>query len=172
MSLKLWFHPLSSFSQKVLIALYENDTPFEPHILDPGNERSLAELKALWPFGKFPVLRDEAADRTIPESSIIIEYLAEHHPGPVRLVPAARGGGERPGPFGGARRRGGAARDGRAGTGRPGRRNRRRGARVPGAAASRAAGVAGLAAAIAVSPGGYTPTPQPPRLHGFPPLPT
>ena len=87
-ALKLWYHPLSSFSQKVLIAFYENETPFERHILDPGNEASLAELKALWPFGKFPVLRDEAADRTIPESSIIIEYLAEHHPGPVRLVPA------------------------------------------------------------------------------------
>jgi glutathione S-transferase len=30
MTLRLYFHPLSSFSQKVLIALYENDTPFEP----------------------------------------------------------------------------------------------------------------------------------------------
>jgi len=88
MSLKLWYHPLSSFSQKVLIAFYENETPFEPHIVDIGNEASLTELKALWPFGKFPVLRDEAADRTIPESSIIIEYLDQHHPGPVRLLPA------------------------------------------------------------------------------------
>ena len=87
-ALKLWYHPLSSFSQKVLIAFYENETPFEPHIVDIASERSLAELKALWPFGKFPVLRDEAADRTIPESSIIIEYLAEHRPGPVRLLPA------------------------------------------------------------------------------------
>jgi len=88
MSLKLWYHPLSSFSQKVLIAFYENETPFDRHILDIGNEASLAELKALWPFGKFPVLRDEVADRTIPESSIIIEYLAQHRPGPVRLLPA------------------------------------------------------------------------------------
>ncbi len=88
MSLKLYFHPLSSFCQKVLIALYENDTPFEPHLVDLGNEASRAAFLKIWPIGKFPVLRDEAADRTIPESSIIIEYLAQHYPGKVPLVPA------------------------------------------------------------------------------------
>jgi glutathione S-transferase len=40
MSLTLYFHPLSSFCQKVLIALYENDTPFEPHIVDLGDDAS------------------------------------------------------------------------------------------------------------------------------------
>lgn len=88
MSLKLYFHPLSSFCQKALIALYENDTPFEPHIVDLMNETSRAEFLKLWPIGKFPVLRDEAKDRTIPESSIIIEYLDQHYPGRTRLVPA------------------------------------------------------------------------------------
>ena len=87
MSLKLYFHPLSSFCQKVLIALYENDTPFEPQIVDLGNEADSAAFKTIWPIGKFPVLRDDARDRTIPESSIIIEYLAEHYPGTVALVP-------------------------------------------------------------------------------------
>jgi glutathione S-transferase len=88
MSLTLYFHPLSSFCQKALIALYENDTPFEPHIVDLMSEASRAELTRIWPIGKFPVLRDEANDRTIPESSIIIEYLAEHYPGRTPLVPA------------------------------------------------------------------------------------
>jgi glutathione S-transferase len=86
--LKLLFHPLSSFCQKVLMALYENDTPFEPHIVDLAEETSRAELKKIWPIGKFPVLRDEARDRTIPESSIIIEYLAQHYSGKTELVPA------------------------------------------------------------------------------------
>lgn len=86
MSLKLYFHPLSSFCQKVLVALYENDTPFEPHIVDLGNETSRAQLTKIWPIGKFPVLRDDAADRTIPESSIIIEYLAQHYPGHTPLL--------------------------------------------------------------------------------------
>jgi glutathione S-transferase len=88
MSLKLYFHPLSSFCQKALIALYENDTPFEPRLIDLGNEAQAAELKRIWPIRKFPVLRDEAKDRTVPEASIIIEYLDRHYPGGSRLLPA------------------------------------------------------------------------------------
>jgi len=87
MSLTLYFHPLSSFCQKVLIALYENDTPFEPHLVNLMDEASSAEFKKIWPIGKFPVLRDDANARTIPESSIIIEYLAQHYPGKTQLIP-------------------------------------------------------------------------------------
>jgi len=87
MSLKLYFHPLSSFCQKALIALYENDTPFEPTMVNLLDEAAAAAFKRIWPIGKFPVLRDEARDRTVPESSIIIEYLAQHYPGKSRLVP-------------------------------------------------------------------------------------
>ena len=88
MSLKLYFHPLSSFCQKALVALYENDTPFEPEIVDLFDAKSSAAFKAIWPIGRFPVLRDEANDRTVPESSIIIEYLDQHYPGRTQLVPA------------------------------------------------------------------------------------
>ena len=88
MSLTLYYHPLSSYCMKALVALYENDTPFTPHLVDLGDERARAEIKQLWPIGKFPVLRDAAKDRTIPESSIIIEYLAQHYPGRTQLVPA------------------------------------------------------------------------------------
>lgn len=80
----LYAHPFSSYSQKALVALYENATPFEYRVLD-GAER-LAELEALWPMKRFPVLVD--AGRTIIEATAIIEYLAVHHPGPVRLIPA------------------------------------------------------------------------------------
>jgi glutathione S-transferase len=88
MSLKLYYHPLSSFCWKVLIALYENDTPFTPVMVDLGNETERAALLKLWPIGKFPVLRDDAKDRTIPESSIIIEYLDNHYPGRTRFIAA------------------------------------------------------------------------------------
>src|SRR6266851_5300797 len=87
MSLKLYFHPLSSFCQKVLIAFYENETPFEPQLVDLRDEALRAEFLKVWPIGKFPVLRDEARDRLVPESSIIIEYLAQHYPGKTRFVP-------------------------------------------------------------------------------------
>ena len=88
MSLKLYFHPLSSFCQKVLVALYENGTPFEPRIIDLSKPSEAAELEALWTMRKFPVLRDEAMDRTVPESSIIIEYLDRYYPGGTRFLPA------------------------------------------------------------------------------------
>jgi glutathione S-transferase len=81
MTLSLYFHPLASFCQKVLVALYENDTPFVPHMVDR------MELKRMWPVGKMPVLRDDSKDRTVPESSIIIEYLSLHYPGMTQLVP-------------------------------------------------------------------------------------
>ena len=88
MSLTLYFHPLSSFCQKVLIALYENDTPFTPHLVDLGDEAARAAFVKIWPIGKFPVLHDAARSETVPESSVIIEYLAQHYPGPAQLVPA------------------------------------------------------------------------------------
>jgi glutathione S-transferase len=88
MSLKLYFHPLSSFCWKALIALYENGTPFTPVAVDLSSETERAALLKLWPIGKFPVLRDDATDRTIPESSIIIEYLDNQYPGRTRFIPA------------------------------------------------------------------------------------
>ena len=87
MSLELYFHPLSSFCQKVLIALYETGTPFEPHIVDLGDPQSRGAFLKLWPIGKFPVLRDTETDRIIPETTIIIEYLAQHHSGGTELLP-------------------------------------------------------------------------------------
>ena len=82
--MKLYAHPFSSYCQKVLIALYENDTPFDYRSLE--EESANAELVALWPVKRFPVLVD--GDRTIIESTSILEYLDLAHPGPTRLIPA------------------------------------------------------------------------------------
>ena len=87
MSLTLHFHPLSSFCHKALIALYENGTAFTPNIVNLMDEGERTALRKLWPIGKFPVLRDEARGETIPESSVIIEYLDRHHPGQTRFIP-------------------------------------------------------------------------------------
>jgi glutathione S-transferase len=91
MSLTLYYHPLSSFCHKVLIALYENDTPFAPRLVDLLDPADRTAFKALWPVGKFPLLRDDARDRTVPESTVIIEYLDAHYPGRTRLIPADPG---------------------------------------------------------------------------------
>jgi len=77
MTLELYFHPLASYCHKVLIALYERDIAFEPILVDLGDEKSSAAFRALWPLAKFPVLRDEARNCTVAESTVIIEYLDE-----------------------------------------------------------------------------------------------
>ena len=87
MSLTLHMHPLSSYCWKVLIALYENDTPFEARLVDLSDPQIVAAFRALWPTTKMPLLCDAAADRTVPETSIIIEYLQAAYPGPVRFIP-------------------------------------------------------------------------------------
>jgi glutathione S-transferase len=87
MSLTLYYHPLSSFCWKVLTALYENDIPFTPKLVNLGDADERAAFLKLWPIGKFPVLRDEQHQRTVPESSIIIEYLDRHHAGATRFIP-------------------------------------------------------------------------------------
>jgi glutathione S-transferase len=83
---RLYAHPFSSYSQKALVALYENGTPFEYRNLE--DPQANAELTALWPMRRFPVLVD--GDRTIIEATCVIEYLEVHYPGPVKLIPEDR----------------------------------------------------------------------------------
>lgn len=85
MAMQLYAHPFSSYCQKVLIAFYENAIPFEYRMLAPDDEPVMAELEVLWPFRRFPVLVDDG--RTVAESTIIIEHLELHHPGPAGLIP-------------------------------------------------------------------------------------
>lgn len=87
MTLVFHGHPLSSFCWKVLIALYENGTPFENKLVNLGDPASRAEFAALWPIAKMPVLEDRARGAIVAETSLIIDYLDLHYPGPVRFVP-------------------------------------------------------------------------------------
>lgn len=86
MGLQLFFHPFSSYSQKALIALHENATPFTGRVLSPDDPATGAEFAARWPIGRFPILVD--GERTLVEATSIIEYLEATRPGPVRLIPA------------------------------------------------------------------------------------
>jgi glutathione S-transferase len=83
MSLTLYAHPFSSYCQKVLVALYENEVPFEYRSLE--EPAAMAELKARWPFARFPLLVD--GGQTVVESTIIIEHLMLQHGGRVRWLP-------------------------------------------------------------------------------------
>jgi glutathione S-transferase len=86
MSLTLYAHPFSSYCQKVTIALYENATPFGLRMVNFGDPESMREFAAVWPMKRMPVLVDDGSP--VMESSVIIEHLAVHHAGPVRLLPA------------------------------------------------------------------------------------
>ncbi|MDR7272225.1 glutathione S-transferase [Pelomonas saccharophila] len=85
MALTLHYHPLSSYCWKVLIALYENGTPFEARGVNLGDPAARAAYAALWPTAKIPLLVD--GERVVPETSVQIEYLDRRHPGRVRLLP-------------------------------------------------------------------------------------
>ena len=80
---QLFAHPFSSYCQKALIALYENDLDFDYRMIEDAE--AAREFEALWPLKRFPILVDDG--RTILEASIVIEYLQLAHPGPVRLIP-------------------------------------------------------------------------------------
>jgi glutathione S-transferase len=87
MSLTLHAHPLSSFCWKVLIGLYENDIAFTNAVVDLGDPAGRAAFLTLSPMGKMPALRDDGRDETVIETSVILDYLDLHYPGPVRFVP-------------------------------------------------------------------------------------
>ncbi len=88
--MKLYYHPISSYSQKTMMAFYEKGMTFEPSLVNLMDPQAKAEFKKIYPIGKVPLLVDEKADRTIPESSIIIEYI-DRHPaaatGATKLIP-------------------------------------------------------------------------------------
>lgn len=86
MSLEFFGHPFSSYTQKVLIALYADGTEFEYRHLETAEPMpNYAELRSRWPFGKFPALLDDGL--LIVESSVIIDHLQAHHPGPNVWIP-------------------------------------------------------------------------------------
>jgi glutathione S-transferase len=87
MSLTLHSHPLSSYCQKVLIALYEAGTPFTAAMVNLGDPAAKAAYATLWPTIKIPLLQDQARRQIVPETSIMIEYLDQHYPGARPLLP-------------------------------------------------------------------------------------
>jgi glutathione S-transferase len=84
-SLEFFGHPFSSYTQKVLIALYADGTEFEYRMLDQEHPENFEELNRHSPFGLFPMLLDQG--RPAIETTCIIEHCQAHHPGPNRWIP-------------------------------------------------------------------------------------
>lgn len=82
--MKLYYFPLSTYSQKVLIAMHEKGFEYEPELVHLMDEAARNEYRKVYPMGKIPMLMTDE-DHMIPESSIIIEYLDSL--GGDRLIP-------------------------------------------------------------------------------------
>ena len=90
MSLEYFGHPFSSYTQKVLIALWADETEFNYRMVDPDHPENYEELRRHSPFGMFPLLIDDG--RPLFESTTIIEHLAAHHPGTNKWIPEGEKG--------------------------------------------------------------------------------
>lgn len=75
--LTLYYHPLSSYCHKVLIALDVLGIDVDKRLLNLGDPTERAAHLARWPTGKMPLLLDRG--RPVAETSIIIEHLQRHH---------------------------------------------------------------------------------------------
>lgn len=90
MALELYLHPLSSYSWQVIIALEELGAPYQPVTVNLQDAAERDAYLQLSPFGKIPALRDTGRGVELIETSIIIDYLDQHYPGPARLIPQDR----------------------------------------------------------------------------------
>jgi glutathione S-transferase len=90
MSLVYFGHPFSSYTQKVLIALWADETEFNYRMLDQDHPENAEELKRHSPYGLFPLLIDNG--RAVFESSTIIEHLHARHRGANDWIPEGEAG--------------------------------------------------------------------------------
>jgi len=89
--MNLYYNPLSTYCQKVMIAFNEKGIAYEPHIVDLMSAEGRAAFEKIYPFGKVPFFKP-SEDWQVPESTSIIEYLEDKFPNTPRLIPA--GGGD------------------------------------------------------------------------------
>jgi glutathione S-transferase len=86
LSLELYGHPFSSYTWKVLIALYATEADFDFRIVDADHPDNLAVVRSAGPQARFPVLLD--GENLLFESSTIIDYISSHHTASDMLIPA------------------------------------------------------------------------------------
>ena len=88
--MKLYYNPLSTYSQKVMIAFNEKGIAYEPQLVDMMSAESRAAFEKVYPLGKVPFLKP-SEDWQVPESTSIIEYLEDKFPNTPRLIPPSGG---------------------------------------------------------------------------------
>jgi glutathione S-transferase len=91
--MKLYYHPMSGNSRRVLLVATHLDVPLERIVVDlaKGEQREAPHLKRN-PNGRVPVLEDDGF--VLWESRAIMQYLAETTPGQTLFPTDARGRAE------------------------------------------------------------------------------
>jgi glutathione S-transferase len=92
--MKLYYNPLSTYSQKALIALYEKGIDFTPEFVDLASQEARAAFQKVNALGKVPFLLADDGWQ-VPESTSIIEYLDEEFPDSPPLIPRSGRGAAR-----------------------------------------------------------------------------
>lgn len=87
MELKLYYNPISSYSQKTLMGLYEKEVSFTPIMVNLMDSAARQEYLSVNPWGKVPTMICVDEDRTLPESSIILEFVDQRFSTGTRLFP-------------------------------------------------------------------------------------
>src|SRR6478752_208925 len=90
-SMKLYYNPMSSYSQKAMIAFNEKGIEYEPELVDLMSPEAREAYEKIHPLGKVPLFKP-SDDWSVPESTTIIEYLDDKFPDTPRMIPA--GGGD------------------------------------------------------------------------------
>lgn len=85
MTIDYFGHPFSSYTWKGEIALIEKGLDYRFRQIGDGYEDNDAAMRAIWPLGKFPVLKHGPVE--LFESSIIVEYADSLNDAGPRLVP-------------------------------------------------------------------------------------
>ena len=86
--MKLYYFPLSTYCQKVMIAFDEKGIAYEPELVELMNPEARAAYEEIYPIGKVPFLK-ATDDWDVPESTSIIEYLEDKFPDTPRLIRVA-----------------------------------------------------------------------------------
>jgi glutathione S-transferase len=88
--MKLYYNPLSTYSQKVMIAFNEKGIAYQPEVVNLMSPEGCAAYAKINPLGKVPFLKP-SEDWQVPESTSIIEYLEDTFPKAPHLIPPAGG---------------------------------------------------------------------------------
>src|SRR5436190_2084436 len=88
MAIKLHYHPLSTYSRRVRIALAEKQIPHELVVVDmPARRHREEPYLSLNPYGRVPTLEEDGL--VLYESTAILNYLEATRPSPPLAPPGA-----------------------------------------------------------------------------------